>query len=164
MEPNVILVAEDEADDRYLIQRAFAACSSDNRVVFVADGEEVISYLSGLPPFNDPEACPTPCMLIVDVKMPRLNGFEVITWVRSQPEWHRLPILVLSSSGLTQDVQRAYELTANTYLIKPPTYAQLMKAVEELCRYWFVSSQLPHCGSHIPSAAPSGRRHDAPRG
>ena len=158
VERHVILVAEDEPNDRFLIQRAFNACGPEYFVVFVTDGEEVISYLRGRPHFDDFEKCPAPCMLIADVKMPRLNGFDVLAWVRSQPEWHRLPVLVLSSSALEQDVQRAYDLTANTYLVKPPTYALLVKAVEELCRYWFASSQLPQCGSYVPAAPPGGRQ------
>jgi CheY-like chemotaxis protein len=144
--PKVILVAEDEANDRFFINRAFRDCGAGHRVIFVTDGEQAIHYLAGQPPFDDREQFPLPALLIVDVKMPRMTGFDVIVWVRAHPEWQCLPVLVLSSSTLEQDVQRAYELTANTYLAKPPTYTTLTKAVEELCQYWFMRSQLPRCG------------------
>jgi CheY-like chemotaxis protein len=156
VESKVVLVAEDEANDRFFIKRAFGACGVEHRVMFVTDGEQAISYLSGQPPFDDRKEYPLPSLLIVDVKMPRKSGFDVIAWVRAHAEWHCLPVLVLSSSDLEQDVQRAYELTANTYLTKPPTYTKLTKAVEELCQYWFLRSQLPQCGPRVQHSFTAG--------
>jgi CheY-like chemotaxis protein len=158
VEGKVILVAEDDANDRFFINRALRDCCIGPRLLFVDNGEQAISYLQGVPPFDDREKFPLPAMLIVDVKMPRLNGFEVLTWVRAQPEWHCLPVIMLSSSALNTDVQHAYELTANTYLTKPATFSLLAKALEQLCQYWFVRSQLPHCGPEAVSmtqASPS---------
>jgi CheY-like chemotaxis protein len=147
----VILVAEDEPNDRFFINRAFEDCGIQYQVMFVSDGQQAMDYLDGDAPFDDRQMFPAPALLIVDVKMPRRNGFEVVKWVRSHQAWNCLPVLVLSSSSLPQDVQRAYQLNANTYLTKPPSYTLLMKAVEEICDYWFVRSQLPLCGLETPA-------------
>lgn len=163
MEPKVILVAEDEPNDRFFIQRAFQDCGTRHRVMFVSDGQQAVDYLDGGAPFDDRQTFPAPAMLIVDVKMPRRNGFEVIQWVRAHRDWHCLPVLVFSSSSLAQDVQRAYQLNANTYLTKPPSYTLLMKAVGEICDYWFLRSQLPHCGPEVPGDLPP-EHQDLPRG
>lgn len=152
MEPRVILAAEDDANDRFFINRAFRDCCTGHRVIFVNDGEQAIAYLQGNPPFNDRQKYPLPAMLLIDVKMPRMNGFEVLEWVRQQPHWHRLPVVMLSSSALDQDIQHAYDLNANTYLTKPATFTLLAKAIEDLCHYWFLVSQLPHCGPDLHAA------------
>jgi CheY-like chemotaxis protein len=149
MEGNVILIAEDDANDRFFINRAFAVSGNGLRPIFVNDGEEAIDYLAGMPPFDDRDKYPLPAMLLVDVKMPRRNGFDVLAWVRAQAHWHRLPVVMLSSSSLDRDVQRAYDLTANTYLTKPGNFTLLASALDELFRYWFLRSQLPRCGPGV---------------
>jgi CheY-like chemotaxis protein len=149
VDANVILIAEDDANDRFLIKRALDRGTTGLNAVFVNDGEEAIEYLDGAPPFNDREKYPLPAVLLVDIKMPRRNGFDVLAWVRAHANWHRLPVVMLSSSSLDRDVQRAYDLMANNYLTKPGNYTLLASALDELCRYWFQRSQLPRCGPDI---------------
>lgn len=139
-------MAEDEANDRYFIKRAFAQCGVEQGLRFVDDGEQAVAYLTGKKPYHDRTLHPSPALLIVDLKMPRRSGFEVIEWVRKSAEWRCLPVLVLSSSSLDQDVQRAYELTANNYISKPASFVTLTRLVQEVCEYWFKRSLLPRCG------------------
>jgi CheY-like chemotaxis protein len=132
----IILVAEDVADDALLLGLAFEAAGVNARLDFVSDGNEVIDYLSCAGRFADRKGCPLPVLLLLDLKMPRVGGFDVIKWVRMQPELRRLVIVVLSSSPLLSDVNRAYDLGANSYLEKPLGAKNLLGMIETLDRYW----------------------------
>ena len=140
-----VLIADDHAIVRQGLKLLIDSQSDMEVVGEAADGAAVLEQASVV----------RPDVVIMDISMPRMNGFEVLAWVRAQPEWHCLPVIMLSSSALDQDVQRAYELNANTYLTKPATFSQLAKALEQLCQYWFLSSQLPHCGPDAISMSPS---------
>jgi CheY-like chemotaxis protein len=110
-----ILVAEDDPNDQFLIQRALKKLAFPVQVRFVNDGEQTIDYLSGL----DKPGCPfpKPDLMFVDLKMPRLNGFELLEWMRKNGL--RILTVVISSSGLQEDIDKAYDLGANAYLVKP---------------------------------------------
>ena len=109
----------------------------------VKDGEEAIEYLQGAGKYADREKFPLPNMLLLDLKMPRKNGFEVIQWVRLQPELKRLPIVVLSSSRENPDINRAYELGANIYLVKPVKLESLVEMVDALNLFWLNYAEKP---------------------
>ena len=111
----VILLAEDDPNDVLLIERAFQRTHVANSLQVVRDGEEALAYLSGQGPFADRERHPLPVLLLMDLKMPRKSGLEVLEWVRQQPGLKRLPIVVLTSSNQGPDINRAYELGANSY-------------------------------------------------
>src|SRR5947208_11973317 len=114
-----ILVAEDDADDAFFLQRAFKKLGIPTSLKFVHDGQEAIDYLHGDAQFADRLRYPLPDLLLLDLKMPRLTGFEVLGWVRKQHNLRRLPVVIFSSSGELTDINRAYDLGANSYLIKP---------------------------------------------
>jgi len=131
-----ILVAEDVDDDYFLIARAFNKIGSRVTPRRVASGEEVIDYLSEKNAFADRAKNPLPELVILDVRLPGKSGFEVLAWIRRQSESRALPVVFLSSSESPEDVNRAYALGANSYLMKPGSqneYELLLRLVEE---YW----------------------------
>jgi CheY-like chemotaxis protein len=112
-----ILVAEDDPNDQLLILRELKKLAFPVRVRFVNDGEETIDYLSAL---NKADCqFPKPDLMFVDLKMPRLNGFELLEWMRKNGLCERILTVVVSSSGLKEDIDKAYDLGANAYLVKP---------------------------------------------
>jgi CheY-like chemotaxis protein len=131
----VILIAEDEEDDIWLVQRAFHKAGFDHKLAVVRNGEQAIAYLSGRVPFEDRDAHPAPSLVLLDLKMPLKNGFEVLAWIREQPEFNRLPVVVLTSSQETSDVNRAYALGASSYLVKPANLARFCDMVSRLRQY-----------------------------
>ena len=139
----VILLAEDDPNDVLLIQRAFQRNHVANPVQVVRDGEEALAYLSGQAPFADRELHPLPVLMLMDLKMPRKSGLEVLEWVRQQPVLKRLPIIVLTSSNQSPDVNRAYELGANSYLVKPAGFDSLLDLVKNLDMYWLILNEKP---------------------
>jgi CheY-like chemotaxis protein len=139
----VILLAEDDPNDVLLIQRAFQRTHVANPVQVVRDGEEALAYLSGQSPFADRDRHPLPVLMLMDLKMPRKTGLEVLEWVRQQPRLKRLPIIVLTSSNQGMDINRAYELGANSYLVKPAGFDSLLDLVKHLDMYWLILNEKP---------------------
>src|SRR5947208_3928352 len=117
-----ILLAEDDSNDVLLIQRAFQKAGLRNALKVVADGADAIEYLSGHGNYADRDKFPLPFLLLLDLKMLGTDGFEVLQWVRSEPDLKRLLGVVLTSSELQEDVDGAYALGANSYLVKPVEY------------------------------------------
>lgn len=127
-----ILLAEDREDDIVLIQRAFQKGGIRNPLFVVRDGEEAINYLTGVFPFSDRERFPIPALLLLDLKMPRMDGFEVLAWLGTQPDFKDLPVVVLSSSPDDSDIQKARQLGARDYFIKPHALSDWVKILESL--------------------------------
>lgn len=137
----VILIAEDDENDVFLIRRAFHQAQFDNPLQVVPTGEDAISYLRGDPPYNNREQHPIPALLLLDLKMPRKNGFEVLSWIRQHPEFNPLPVVVLTSSQESADINRAYALGANSYLVKPANFLSLVDMINRLKEYCKFTSQ-----------------------
>jgi len=136
-----ILVADDDSNDIYLLKRAFLKAGIDVRMEFVQDGEQAIRYLKA----GDHQENPIPEMLLLDIKMPRVNGFEVLEWIRHQPGLRRLLIVVLTSSDEPGDINRAYDLGANSYLVKPCSIENLTGIAQHLYEYWMTLNRSPDC-------------------
>ena len=143
LERRTILVAEDDPTDAFFLQRAFGKAGVSVGLEFVRDGQEAIDYLRGEPPYADRKAHPLPQLLLLDLEMPRLNGFEVLDWLKSQPRLKRLLVIVFSSSSEVGDINRAYDLGANSYLVKPHATEQLMDLVNRVEKYWLEANQGP---------------------
>ena len=122
-----ILCADDDRNDQFFIERTLKKLPSAVEVRFVNDGEEALRYLRGEGEFADRQRFPLPTVLFLDIKMPRLNGFEVLAAMKSDETLKRIPVVMISSSRLQPDIDRAYELGASAYLVKPATAEDLQK-------------------------------------
>src|SRR6267378_453186 len=130
-----VLVAEDDPSDVFFLKRAFTLAGVPTVLHFVRDGQEAIDYLEGENGYGDRERHPLPDLVLLDLKMPRMNGFDVLEWLRKQPGLKRLLVTVLTSSDQPQDINRAYDLGANSCLLKPHSTNDLAEVVKRLQRY-----------------------------
>ena len=130
-----ILLVEDDHNDVLLIRRAFQKVNIANPIIVVNDGEQAISYLAGREPYVDRTL---PILVLLDLKLPRKSGHEVLEWLRGQANLKRLPVVVLTASSESSDVNRAYDLGANSYLVKPVTFDALVEMVKTLNLYWMI--------------------------
>ena len=137
----MILVAEDDENDVFLIKRALHQAQFENPLAVVQTGEEAIAYLKGAAPYQDREKHPLPALVLLDLKMPRRDGFEVLAWIRQQPELNGLAVVVLTSSQESSDINRAYALGANSYLVKPANFLSLVEMINRLKEYCKFTSQ-----------------------
>jgi CheY-like chemotaxis protein len=140
-----ILVAEDNANDVFLLKHALKKAQFENPVRFVADGEEVMDYLKGEGMFADRAQHPFPGLLLLDIKMPRLDGLETLALIRNDPRYQRLVVIILTSSNREQDINRAFDLRANSYLVKPTKVEAMMGIVEQIRSYWLGLNHFPRC-------------------
>jgi len=138
-----VLIAEDDPTDIFLLQRAFAVAEVPAILHVVRDGQEAIDYLEGEASYADRQAHPLPDLLLLDLKMPKLNGFDVLSWLKRQPGLKRLLVTVLTSSDQPQDINRAYDLGANSYLLKPHGSQELSDLVKRVQKYWLEVNQVP---------------------
>ena len=132
----VILVAEDDSKDRELLLHAARPDGRDFELHLTSDGEEALHYLKGHGRFGDRTRHPFPDLLLLDLKMPRVNGLEVLKWVREDSKHPRVPTVMLSGSGLEHDVEEAYRLGVNTYFTKPDSLHELRELILSLVEYW----------------------------
>ena len=143
LERYLILLVEDDPNDIILIKRAFEKARITNPLQVVEDGEEAISYLAGKGPYGDREKYSLPMLILLDLKLPRKSGHEVLGWLRKQPMLKRLTVVVLTSSQQSSDINRAYDLGANSYLVKPVTFDALVEMVKTLNLYWLLLNENP---------------------
>lgn len=143
-----VLVVDDDEDDLLTFQRAAAKARLANPIVCLRDGEEAVRYLERLSagaaaksdlPTTDRRA---PVLMILDLKMPRMSGFEVLEWLRVQPGLRRMPVIVFTSSSQDPDIARAYELGANSYLVKPVSFGGMIEMLSTLGLYWLIFNQV----------------------
>lgn len=139
----VILLVEDREDDVYIIRKAFFTSGLNNPLYVVNDGEQAVAYLMGDAPYSNRSEYPLPDIILLDLKMPRLDGFEVLTWIRKQPGIRGLPVIVLTSSEDLRDVNRAYALGANSFLVKPLDFENSLSLLRMVEKYWIRSCKLP---------------------
>ena len=132
----VLLVAEDDDTDALLLQRALRRSGSAFIMVRVEDGDELIAYVEARGKYADRNEFPMPWVVLLDLRMPRRNGFDVLRWRQETPGRSRLPIVVFTSSGLAEDIEQAYELGANSYVIKPMAGERLEAMVAALHEWW----------------------------
>ena len=140
---DVILLAEDNDDHVALILRAFRKGALVNPVFIVKDGEDAIQYLNGEGKYADRAAYPMPALLLLDLQMPRKNGFEVLHWIRGNPALRRLRVVVLTTSEELRDVNRAYEMGVNSFLVKPVDLEDFVNLTNAIKGYWLWLSKAP---------------------
>lgn len=139
--PASVLLVEDDPNDVFLMERAVRKAELNGSLRIVRDGAEAVAYLSGSSEFADRGRHPLPALILLDLKLPKLSGFEVLRWLRSQPGIRRIPVIILTSSREKLDIARAYELGANAYLIKPAAFNDLADLVKTLSLFWMVANQ-----------------------
>ena len=145
MNSNTILLVEDNPDDVALFRRAMHKAALDYSLQEVGDGEAAIAYLSGEGIYADRSNYPLPRLVLLDLKLPRKSGHEVLEWLRDQPELRRLPVVVLTTSREVSDINRAYDLYVNSYLVKPFSFDGLMDMVRTLHSYWLNMNETTEC-------------------
>jgi CheY-like chemotaxis protein len=141
---HTILLVEDDPNDILLTRRAFRKANLTNASLqVVTDGDSAVAYLSGAGEYSDRDRYPLPVVVLLDLKLPRRSGHEILAWLRQQPELKRLLVVVLTSSNQRSDVDQAYDLGANSYLVKPIGLAALVEVVQALNLYWLLLNEKP---------------------
>jgi CheY-like chemotaxis protein len=138
-----ILLIEDDPNDQVLIRRAFTKAKLMNPLHMVDDGDAAVDYLAGDGQYADRQLHPLPTLILLDLKLPRRSGLEVLEWLRAQPSCRRTPVVVLTSSEDSADIARAYDLGANSYLVKPVDFDGLLELLRTVGLYWMVMNQYP---------------------
>jgi CheY-like chemotaxis protein len=148
-----ILIVDDDENDIFFVKRAFTEIDVHCKFQMLKNGQEVIDYLVGIGTYADREKYPLPMMILMDLKMPVMDGFEVLAWLRSKPGIKVIPTIVFSSSDLPKDITRAYELGANSFMTKSVTYDGLLTKLQTLSHYWLEHCKHPVVGESDSSAA-----------
>ena len=138
-----ILLAEDDDDDFYLTERALKENRLRNEISRVKDGEELMRYLRHSGEFNGAVLTPEPALILLDLNMPKMDGREALREIKADPVLHHIPVVVLTTSRVEEDVVRSYEFGVNSFIIKPLTFQGLVDAMKALGRYWFEVVALP---------------------
>jgi CheY-like chemotaxis protein len=139
----IILLAEDDADDRLLVKEALAEGRVVNDLRYVEDGEELLDYLRRRGRYADPETSPRPGLVLLDLNMPRKDGREALREIKADPDLKRIPVVVMTTSKAEEDIFRSYDLGANSYITKPVTFERLVELMKVLGRYWIEFVELP---------------------
>ena len=131
-----MLLVEDDDNDIFLVRKATESGGEGHAVCAVHDGLEAIDYLKGVGPYADRRRFPIPNVVLTDLKMPKMNGFEFLEWVRANSHFSVIPTIVYSSSRIDTDVRRAYQLGANSYIAKPSNLAAMVEILRTIYHYW----------------------------
>lgn len=143
MNKQPILIAEDDADDRYLLQTAFSEIGFPERIDFVENGIEVLNYLDNIYTSNDMEEKALPGFILLDLNMPKKDGREVLKELKQHPVFKKIPVIVFTTTKNEIEIRRCYELGANSYVVKPISFDALLKVVENIRSYWFQTASIP---------------------
>ncbi|MFP3869591.1 MAG: response regulator [Syntrophobacteria bacterium] len=138
-----ILMAEDDPDDRLLIKEAFEESGLTGKLCFVTDGVELMDYLRNQGQYQSPEAAPRPILILLDLNMPRKDGREALTDIKADPQFRRIPVVVLTTSRDKNDILQSYAAGASSYIPKPALFDELVNMIRILGKYWLEVVQLP---------------------
>lgn len=138
-----VLLVEDDLNDIFLVKRAFRMARVRNPLQVVTDGEEAVRYLRGDGKYADRATHSLPRLVVMDIRMPRRDGFEVLEWIKKDGMLRRIPVIIVSSSEDPADINRAYELGANAYMIKPMDYRAVENLFQSITHYWGLECAKP---------------------
>lgn len=131
-----ILLVEDNPDDALFARRAFSRVCPEAHLTLARDGEAAVNYLSGRGEFEDRTLHPLPALILMDLKLPRKSGLEVLEWMRHTPALDDIPVIIFSSSNHPRDVERANELGVMAYHVKPISHQDYLETAKSICRIW----------------------------
>ena len=141
--PIVILMADDDADDRMLTRDALEESRVLNELRFVEDGEELMEYLTRKGKYANPETSPRPGLILLDLNMPKKDGREALKEIKSDPNLRRIPVVIMTTSKAEEDVFRSYDFGASSFITKPVTFDRLVELMRTLGEYWVEFVELP---------------------
>jgi CheY-like chemotaxis protein len=139
----LFLLVEDDEDQVALIRRAFHKANIINPIQVARSGEEALVYLEGAGPYVNREEFPLPKLVLLDLKMPGISGFDVLRWIRQQPALKQLRVVVLTASNEIRDVNQAYQLGANSFLVKPVDFEDFVRLSQAIQGYWIWLNKAP---------------------
>ena len=139
----IILMAEDDSDDRLLVKDAMVECRWEGELRFVENGEELLDYLLHRGKYSEPGTAPRPGLILLDLNMPRKDGREALREIKAMPDLRRIPVVVLTTSKADTDIGSLYELGANSFISKPVRFDALVRVMRILGQYWFATVELP---------------------
>ncbi|MHC1767642.1 MAG: response regulator [Verrucomicrobiia bacterium] len=139
----VLLLVEDNEDDVFLMRRAMRTAEILSPMHLASDGRQALDYFGGVGKYADRSTYPLPAVVFLDIKLPLASGLDVLRWLREQPELRKLIVIMLTSSNYPDDVRQAYHLGANSYVVKPATFQQLVEFAEAFKRYWLTCNRTP---------------------
>src|SRR5512145_306877 len=132
----LVLLVEDSPDHAELVQRSLGDNRVSSRIVHLTDGQQALDYLLRRGAWIDPASSPRPQLILLDLRLPRVDGLEVLDRIKAEPDVRSIPVVVLTTSDADRDVSRAYDRHANSYLVKPVDFHQFRKLMEDLGLYW----------------------------
>ncbi|MDX8386682.1 MAG: response regulator [Gallionella sp.] len=144
-----ILIAEDDEDDIALAREAAQETHLSTDLHFVKDGQELMDYLKHASAYTDLDSSPRPCMILLDLNMPRKDGRQALKEIKSDPAIKDIPVIIFTTSTAASDINQAYEIGANSYLVKPVSYTGLVEVMEHLKSFWLELVELPNCHKTI---------------
>ncbi len=139
----IILMADDDEDDRLMTKEAFEEARLANELRFVEDGEELLDYLCHRGKYEDPASAPRPGLILLDLNMPKKDGREALKEIKADPDLRQIPIVVLTTSKADEDIYKSYDLGVNSFITKPVSFEGMVFVITTLAQYWFQIVQLP---------------------
>lgn len=139
----VLMMADDDPDDREFVREAFDECGFEGDFLYVEDGADLVDYLTHSGRFKEREKVAVPDLILLDLNMPRMDGKEALAFIKSREDLRRIPIVVLSTSDSEEDIQKTYDLGVNSFVTKPSSFEEILKMARGLHRYWLEIVQLP---------------------
>ena len=143
LQPVVILLADDDEEDRMLLCDAVAEAKMEAEIVCVTDGEDLMEYLNLLGRYAPPALAPRPSLIFLDLNMPKKDGREALREIKADPKLRRIPVVVLTTSKAEEDILRSYDSGASSFISKPVTFKGLVEMMNGMGQYWFEMVHLP---------------------
>lgn len=141
-EPIVILLVEDDPAHAEIVKRNFESSRIVNRMIHVSDGQEALDYLYRRAAYSQPDSSPRPGLVLLDLRLPKVDGLEVLKIVKADPSLQNIPVVILTTSASETDIAKAYNNSANSYLVKPVDFKQFSELLETLGYYWLAWNRL----------------------
>ena len=141
-EKQCIIVADDDTDDQFMLKEAFSSLNFDKEICTVENGEELLDYLNKKGKYAN-MVLPVPKLILLDLNMPKIDGRQCLRLLKENREFCKIPIIIFSTSNNPEDISQPYELGANSYIIKPYSYNELVEIIDVIKKYWFTIVKTP---------------------